>query len=164
MSAWAGMYSKGEQCVKESNVSNPEFLSQLIAKASTAAGNDSQLAKLLEVSRGNIADWRACRRNCPVADVALMAEIAGLKPEEWTARALVAQYEGTSKGDKLYRALGKALVVTGAVVASSGAAAHQFFLQGSEAVSWVQCVLYTMYIFVQGNSEWFTAVAPAFGA
>lgn len=134
-------------------MSNPEFLGQLLDKASAAAGNDSQLAKMLEVSRGNIADWRAGRRNCPVADVALMAEIAGLKPEEWTARAVVAQYEGTSKGDKLYRALGKALVVTGAVIASSGASAHQIFSQGSNALEWTMGLLYTMYIMFSFNSD-----------
>lgn len=129
-------------------MTNPELFGQLIDAASNAAGNDSQLAKLLEVSRGNIADWRAGRRGCPVADVALMAEIAGLKPEEWTARALVAQYEGTSKGDKLFRALGKALAVTGAAVVSGGASAHQIFSHSagaaktvSEAVSYfIRCI------------------------
>lgn len=126
-------------------MSNPDFIGQLITRASTAAGGDSKLARLLEVSPGNVSDWKNGRRSCPVADVALMAEIAGLPPEEWTARALVAQYEGTSKGDKLFRALGKALVVTGAVIASSGASAHQIFSQGSNALEWTMGLLYTMY-------------------
>jgi uncharacterized membrane protein len=56
-----------------------------------------------------------------------MAEIAGLKSEEWAARAIVAQYAGTEKGDKLYRALGKLLVATGAAIASSGANAQAIF-------------------------------------
>lgn len=102
----------------------PDYLDQLIEKASTAAGSDYKLAALLEVPRQNLSAWKHGRKTCPVGDVALMAEIAGLKPEEWIARAVVKQYEGTSKGDKLFRALGKALAVTGAAIASSGASAH----------------------------------------
>jgi uncharacterized membrane protein len=69
-----------------------------------------------------------------------MAELAGFKAEEWAARALVAQYEGTSKGDKLFRALGKTLVATGGAVASFGASAHQIF--SLDPVSYfIRCIL-----------------------
>jgi hypothetical protein len=54
-----------------------------------------------------------------------MAEIAGMDPEAWAARAIVAQYEGTPKGEKLARALGKALQVTGAVIVTVGHCAAQ---------------------------------------
>jgi predicted transcriptional regulator len=90
----------------------PEYLDQLLDKASAAAGSDYKLAQMLEVNRSAVSDWRHSRKTCPVADVALMAEIAGLKPEEWIARAVVKQYEGSAKGDKLYRALGKFLAAT----------------------------------------------------
>lgn len=106
---------------------NPEFIGQLIDRASEAAGGPSKLARLLEVSAGNVSDWKAGRRSCPVADVVLMAELAGLPADEWAARAVVAQYEGTSKGDKLFRALGKTLPAIGAAVVSSGASAQQIF-------------------------------------
>lgn len=128
-------------------MTNPDFLGQLIEQASSAAGSDYRLAQMLEVPRQNLSAWKNGRKSCPIGDVALMAQVAGLKPEEWVARALVAQYEGTSKGDKLYRALGKALVATGAVIASSGAAAHQIFsVKGGGTVEAVLTVLHTMYI------------------
>jgi DNA-binding transcriptional regulator YdaS (Cro superfamily) len=116
-------------------MSKPDYLDQLISEASTAAGSDYKLAQMLEVPRQNLSAWKHGRKACPVSDVALMAEIAGLKPEEWMARAVVAQYEGTSKGDKLFRALGKALVATGAAVVSSGASAHLIFShKGGETI------------------------------
>jgi len=105
----------------------PDYLTQLIEEASKKAGNDNKLSKLLEVNRSAVSDWRARRKTCPAADQVLMAELAGFKAEEWAARALVAQYEGPSKGDKLFRALGKTLVATGGAVASFGASAHQIF-------------------------------------
>jgi len=101
----------------------PEYLDQLISKASAAAGSDYKLAAELGVSRGNIGDWKAGRRACPAGDVALMAELAGLDAEAWLARATVAQYAGTAKGERLARVLGKALLVTGAALAGSGASA-----------------------------------------
>jgi len=108
-------------------MTKPDYLDQLIDQAAKTAGNDSQLAKMLEVSRQSVNDWRRGRKPCPAADQALMASIAGLPAEVWAARALVAQHEGTSKGDKLYRALGKALLATGAAIGSAGASAHLIF-------------------------------------
>ncbi len=122
-------------------MANPEFLGQLIDQAAEAAGSPSKLARLLEVSAGNVSDWKAGRRSCPVADVVLMAEIAGLPAEEWAARAVVAQYEGTSKGDKLFRALGKALPAIGAAIVSSGANAHQIFSPKGGAVQEIAAYL-----------------------
>lgn len=125
-------------------MSKPEYLDQLLNKASEAAGSDYKLAQMLEINRTNINAWRNGKRPCPIGDQVLMAELAGLKSEEWLARAVVAQYEGTSKGDKLYRALGKTLAATGAVIASSGAAAHQIFstvdLSGAAAY-FIRCIL-----------------------
>lgn len=108
-------------------MAKPDYLDQLIDKASASAGSDYKLAQMLEVSRQAVSNWRHGHKSCPVADVALMASIAGLDAEAWHARATVSQYEGTSKGDKLYRALGKALAATGAAVVSSGASAHLIF-------------------------------------
>ena len=119
-------------------MSKPEYLDQLIDKASEAAGNDSQLAKMLEVSRQAVNDWRKGRKTCPVADQTLMASIAGLDAAAWHARATVAQYEGTSKGDKLYRVLGKALLATGVAVATSGANALVIYSNATEHL--IRCI------------------------
>ena len=103
------------------------YLEELISRASDKAGSDYALAKMLDTTRQTVSDWRHNRKPCPIGDVALMAEVAGLKPEEWLARAVVAKYEGTAKGDKLYRALGKALGATGAALVSFGASTHPIF-------------------------------------
>ena len=113
----------------------PDYLERLIDLASETAGSDYKLAKKLGSSRQAISDWRHGRKTCPPGDVALMADIAGMDGEAWAARAIVAQYEGTPKGEALARVLGKALVVTGAMIGSCGASA-------AEAVSYfIRCIL-----------------------
>lgn len=120
----------------------PEYLDQLIDKAKATAGSDYKLAKMLHVSRGNVSDWRAGRKTCPIAEQVLMANLAGLNASEWADRAIVAQYEGTPKGDMLYRALGKALLVTGAAIASSGASATAIFSMAETGVLYfIRCIL-----------------------
>jgi len=112
----------------------PKYLDELIDRASKAAGSDSALARELEVGRQRVSEWRKGKTPCPAADVALMAELAGLDPEAWTARAVIQQHEGTTKGAKLEAALKKAVVVTGAALGSCGAIAAE-----------VPGVLHTMY-------------------
>ena len=119
-------------------MTKPDYLDQLIDKASQAAGSDYKLAQELETSRQTVSDWRKGRKTCPAADVALMAQLAGMDPEAWTARAVVAQYEGTPKGEKLAIVLGKALLATGAVIASSGAnAAHNAMGYFIRCIDWL---------------------------
>ena len=108
-------------------MSKPDYLDQLIDMASKAAGSDYKLAAALGTSRQTVSNWRHGHKPCPVADQALMANIAGLDPQQWLARATVAQYEGTAKGDQLYKALGKALLATGAAISSSGVNALPIF-------------------------------------
>jgi hypothetical protein len=120
---------------------NPDYLTQLIEKASRNAGGQAALARMLEVPAPSVTQWKK-GKPCPVGDQVLMAEIAGLKGEEWAARALVAQYEGTSKGDKLYRALKKSLPAIGAVIASGGAHASVISSTAIESVTYfIQCIL-----------------------
>lgn len=109
------------------NMKIPAYLITLIDKASENAGSDYKLAKLLAVNRQNVSNWRHGHKACPVADQALMASIAGLDVNAWMARAVVNQYEGTAKGDALFKVLGKALLATGAAIGSGGASAHQIF-------------------------------------
>jgi len=103
----------------------PDFLDELINRASKAAGNDAQLAKRLAINRQRISQWRNGYTTCPAADVALMASVAGLDAEAWGARALIAQHEGTEKGKLLQQALKKALAATGAALGLCGSAAAQ---------------------------------------
>lgn len=125
-------------------MTQPEYLITLIDKAKEKAGSDYKLAAMLGVSRQAVSNWRHRGKSCPIADQALMASIAGLDVTAWTARAVVSQYEGTAKGDALYKALGKALLATGAVIASSGAAARETFFNGSPTtivVDFIRCIL-----------------------
>jgi len=96
------------------------YLVELIDRASKVAGSDAALARHLEQNRQAVSDWRHGRARCTPGDVALMAELAGLDAEAWAARAIISQYEGTSKGAKLEEALKKALLATGGAIVSSG--------------------------------------------
>jgi hypothetical protein len=100
---------------------------ELLEKAAQVVGSDYKLAQMLEVPRQAVSDWKHGRKPCPPADVALMASVAGLDAEAWLVRATIEKYEGTAKGDRLYKALGKAWLATGAAVASSGASATAIF-------------------------------------
>ncbi|MDN6886482.1 hypothetical protein QMO14_23095 [Variovorax sp. CAN2819] len=125
-----------------------EELNLLIDKAAKAAGSDNKLAIALGVTRQRISNWRHAHQACTPADQALMAHIAGLDPVQVLARATVEAYEGKPKGDALMKALGKALLVTGAAIGSAGAAAHQIFSMVPGATDlvgmlahWTQCAL-----------------------
>jgi len=113
----------------------PDYLDRLIDLASKAAGSDYKLAAELGTSRQTVSNWRHGHKTCPAGDVALMAQLAGLDPEAWTARAVIEQYAGTAKGEKLAAALGKALLATGAVIASSGANAGSYLIRCIERLS-----------------------------
>jgi len=56
-----------------------------------------------------------------------MAHVAGLDPLAELARATVRKFEGDKKGDLLMRALGKASLATGAVLATAGANAQAIY-------------------------------------
>jgi hypothetical protein len=100
-------------------------LNLLIDKASFIAGSDGKLARAIGVPPQHVSNWRHGHKTATPADQALMAHVAGLNPVQVLARATVAQYEGKPKGDALMKALGKASLVTGAVLGSAGAMAHQ---------------------------------------
>jgi len=108
-------------------MTKPDYLDQLLSKAAETAGSDYKLAQYLDVNRATVSQWRSGKRTCPPGEVALMAQLVGMDPEAWGIRAIVAQYAGTPKGEKLAVALGKALAVTGAVLGSAGASACQAF-------------------------------------
>ena len=96
----------------------------LIERASAAAGSDYKLAQLIGQGRQRISNWRHGEVTCPVEDQALMASVAGLDPAEFLVRAVVLKHQGTPKGDRLMKVLGKSSIAIGAVIGSAGAAAH----------------------------------------
>lgn len=108
----------------------------LLDKAKCATGSDYATAAALKVQRQEVSDWRTGRKKCSPENVALLANVAGLKAEEWLVRAVIEKHEGTAKGDMLFKALGKALAATGAAIASSGASAHQIF-----SLDFIRCIL-----------------------
>ena len=99
----------------------------LMDKAVAMAGSDYKVAKAIGVTPQVVSDWRHERRNAQPEDIALLAGLAGLNAEQWAMRALVEKHEGTAKGDRLMKVLGKALLATGATVASAGASAAAIF-------------------------------------
>lgn len=119
-----------------------ETLNILIDRAAEIAGSDYKLAQALGVQRQVVSDWRHGRKTATPADQALMAHVAGLDPVQVLARATVEAYEGKPKGDALMKALGKALLVTGAVAGSAGAAAHQISSTVTDVLARaIQCIL-----------------------
>ena len=120
-------------------MSIPDYLPQLLDKAKEKAGSDYKIAKMLHTTPQTVSNWRHGRKTCPAADVALLAAVAGLDPAEWLSRAVLAQHEGTPKGEQLSKVLGKLLVATGAALATSGASAAW---NGKEAVGYlIRCIL-----------------------
>lgn len=123
-------------------------INELIDRAATVAGSDYKLAQMIGVARQHVSNWRHGHKPVPVEDVALMASIAGLEADKWALRALVMRHEGTEKGDRLLKALGKGLLATGAVLASSGASATAIFSatsSGSGIMAAVLAACSTMY-------------------
>lgn len=103
----------------------PDYLDQLLDRAKEKTGSDYATAKQIETSRQAVSKWRHGSATCPAGDVALLAEIAGLVAEDWANRAVIAQYAGTTKGEKIARALGKSLAATGVALGLAGANAAQ---------------------------------------
>ena len=102
-------------------------LPDLIARASAVAGSDSALARSLGVPQPMVSMWKLGKKTCPPEDQASMAAIAGLDPVQALVRAHLERHEGTAKGDRLMKVMGKSLLATGAAIGSVGASAHQIF-------------------------------------
>ena len=98
-------------------------LNLLIDKAAAIAGSDYKLAQNLGVPRQHLSNWRTGVRACPIGEIVLMADIAGLQPDEWLAREIANKHEGTRKGERLTEALKKAWPAIGEALATSGKSA-----------------------------------------
>lgn len=122
----------------------PEFVLELMNKARDQLGSDYKLATALGLPSTRVSAWRVGRQPVPIEYVALMAGIANLEPEKWVIRAMLAQHEGTDKGDRLMKVLGKLLPAIGGVIASSGASAHQIFSNNTlqnDVSYFIRCIL-----------------------
>lgn len=104
-----------------------DSLNKLIDLAASIVGSDYKLAQHLGIPRQHVSNWRHGKKTATPADQALLAYTAGLDPLVTLARATVEQHEGKAKGDQLMKALGKALLATGGVMASAGASAAAIF-------------------------------------
>ena len=84
-----------------------ELLGELIRRAATECGSQKALADRLGVMPHRVSEWKSGARDCPPEEVALIADIAGLPAEEWLARATAWKFDGTDKGERLKKALGR---------------------------------------------------------
>lgn len=118
-----------------------DTVNTLIDKAAKTCGSDKKLSAVMGINRTLISDWRHGRKRCAPEDVAVMADLAGLDAQAWAMRALVERWEGTAKGDRLMRALGKGLLATGAVIGSAGASAAAIFSSTHSVAYLIRCIL-----------------------
>lgn len=128
------MYSR-----KGHDMSNPEYLTQLLDEAKAKAGSDNKLAGMLAVSRQTVSDWRKGRKPIPPEDRAQLAEIAGYDAIQELCRAHIDKHQGTKKGATLSRILGKLARVTGEG-ASSLTAGLALFFSHEQMYSFTRCI------------------------
>ena len=115
---------------------------ELITRACTATGSQTEVAKRLKVPPQMLSMWKSGAKPCPPEDQARLAAIAGIDPIQTLVRAHIEKHEGTEKGDQLARVLGKFLVATGAAVATSGASAAAIFSPTSKSLfDLIRCIL-----------------------
>lgn len=119
---------------------NLDDVKTLIDTASKLTGSDGKLARSIGVSPTLINDWKHGRKRCAPEDVAIIASIAGFNADEWALKAMVWRWEGTPKGDRLMRALGKTLLATGAAVASVGASAAEIYSSIHQQFNFIRCI------------------------
>lgn len=128
-----------------------EILSLLDA-AKQQLGSDYKVCKALGISTSVISDWRHARKNPQPEDIALIAGLAGMDAATWALRALVEKHEGTPKGDRLMKAVGKAFLATGAAFAGAGANAAVIFGSTSENVGHlIRCIFRSPRAYAAGS-------------
>lgn len=112
-----------------------EEVLRLIEGASDIAGSDYKLAKMMGIPRQHLSDYKHGKRNAQPEDIAILASLQGLDGSAWALRAMVEKHEGTAKGDRLMKAVGKALLATGAMIGGAGANAMVIYSATSETVA-----------------------------
>ena len=123
-------------------------VARLIEEAKKAAGSYRAISQMTGILPPNLSSIKAGNREASPEELALLAEVAGMNAAEWLVRGVIAKHEGTEKGTRLLRALGKSLpAITALVAASNGHAAIAGELV-QQAANWhahLMILLYTMY-------------------
>jgi len=96
-----------------------QTIGNLLDAAKAMSGSDYATAKQIRNTRQAINAWRKGTAGIPIADVVLLASVAGLDPVEWGSRAIQSAHDGTEKGTALAEALKKALEATGEAAGST---------------------------------------------
>jgi DNA-binding transcriptional regulator YdaS (Cro superfamily) len=110
----------------------------LIDRASEKMQGQNALARQIGYSPQELSNWRVGRASCPIEAQVLMAEAAGLDPNEVAAYALVDMQANPERKQRLARALGKAWAHFGE--------AASWLMPGALALAWVgsdftRCIL-----------------------
>ena len=71
-----------------------EYVFTLIDRCAELLGSRAAVARAIMVQRPLISNWRSGLKRCPIADVALLAALAGLDGKEFAALAIIARYGG----------------------------------------------------------------------
>lgn len=96
-----------------------QHLGELVRRAAEECGSQKALAGRLGVLPHRLSEWKSGAMSCPLEQVAIMADIAGLQPEEWVVRAMLLNAKEKPYYERLEQALGKSLLRTGAASDSS---------------------------------------------
>ena len=125
---------------------------ELLDAAKQQLGSDYKVCKALEISTSVVSDWRHARKNPQPEDIALIASLAGMDGATWALRALVEKHEGTPKGDRLMKAVGKAFLVTGAAIGGAGANAGAIFGSTYDHVGYlIRCIFRSPRAYAAGS-------------
>lgn len=122
-----------------------EEIVSLCDAAKQRLGSDYKVSKALDIPQTILSDWRHGRRNPQPEDIGLLADLAGMDGATWVLRAVVEKHEGTAKGDRLMKAVGKAFLAIGAGTVSAGANAQAISGWTGETAGLMLALLYTMY-------------------
>ncbi len=118
-------------------------LGELIERAAKECGSQKALAERLNVLPHRISEWKSGALKCPPEDVALIADIAGLPAEDWLVRATLWKHEGSAKGERLKKAVGRlsALTTEAPGFYSAAAVIGTFKTLGDWVAYFPQCIL-----------------------
>lgn len=135
--------------------SRTERINKLLDLAKTMSGSDYKTAKLIGVTRMNVSQWRK-GKSCPIEKQAILANLAGLDATEVVSYALIEGAADHAEKERLYTAVGKTLVPTGAT---------GFFVtsdKGDSASSWRELIRCAFGPTVEYAATFLQLIRPAF--
>jgi transcriptional regulator with XRE-family HTH domain len=114
------------------------FLGELIERAAKECGSKQELAKRLGVTPQKLSNWRTGAVQMPPEQAAIIADIAGLIPEDWLVRVTLWNAKEKPYRGNLEKALGKLSRLTEGGAAGFFAIASQHLSRGD--FDFLQCV------------------------